>query len=649
MVHHLRDVLGAVALFVLVQLREEDVQFIARSSSDQVDTAVIAQAFGGGGHDRASAAFMPQHQLSQVRQQLLTLLPEAIKPMTTVAQLMSHGVRTLSPTDTIAEAAVIMRRFGYEGYPVVEPSQQRLVGLLTRRAVDRAVTHEMEGLPVRRIMTAGSVTVTPRDSVEQVQQLMLSEGWGQIPVVQEAGGPLIGIVTRTDVLNHLFEPPPETAVPDMRQLLADSLSPALWGMVLTASTAAAELGMPLYFVGGIVRDLLLGKTSLDLDMVVEGNAIPLAHALCDQYGGDIHTHHRFGTAKWSVPTAVWQALVPQADVSDVPDTIDFVTARTEFYTAPTALPQVEQGSIKLDLHRRDFTINTLAVRLDGVYLGQLLDFYGGYRDLRRGRIRVLHSLSFIDDPTRILRAARFEQRLGFEIEPRTEELIANALPMLKRITGSRIRHELELTLRERNPNPVMARLAALGVWTQLHPQLGWSATIAQQLTEAQHFLQAPNWGTAYPDETPAFLYFALWLLAHPAEVVPIVVKRLQARKSTKVDIQAAQQALTFLEALPSSPRPSQVEQGLRPFSARALLLVRIILNGQAAGTWVDRYYQEWQYIKPSLTGNDLRQMGLKPGPQFRVWLDQLRAAYLDGRIEDEAGERALLESLIKES
>ena len=187
-------------------------------------------------------------------------------------------------------------------------------------------------------------------------------------------------------------------------------------MINAISRAADALNNPIYFVGGLVRDLLLGRDSADIDIVAEGDAIALVRALVDQFGGDLRTHKRFGTAKWLLSAEVWQQVLDGTDVAELsPQTelpsIDFVTARTEFYAEPTVLPTVQQGSIKLDLHRRDFSINTLAIRLDGAHLGELLDFYGGRRDLDNGIIRVLHSLSFIDDPTRILRAVRFEQRL----------------------------------------------------------------------------------------------------------------------------------------------------------------------------------------------------------------------------------------------
>lgn len=650
--HRLRKALTPAGLFMLVQMNK-DVQLVARSTTDNVDVSIVAKALGGGGHDRAAAAHVLDAELAAVETQVIDLLPQAVQPVVRVSELMSYGVQTLAPSVSVAEAADLMRRFGYEGYPVLDPESKQIVGLVTRRAVDRATSHNLEQMPVSRIMRKGSVTVRPSDTIHALQKLMLTEGWGQIPVLPDGdnsneSGP-IGIVTRTDLLNHLFRPADRAAEPDMRQLLQTRLPPALAEMVRVVGGVAAELGLPLYFVGGIVRDMLLGQPPTDLDLVVEGDAIVLARKLQQVYGGDIHTHSRFGTANWSFDTAVWQTILQENEPPDptrVPDTIDFVTARTEFYTEPSALPEVTHGSIKLDLHRRDFTINTLAVRLDGAFWGQLLDFYGGLRDLKEGVIRVLHSLSFVDDPTRILRAVRLEQRLGFQIETRTAELIHAALPLLDRVSGARIRHEFELAFQEHNPAPVLARLAALDILPHLHPHLTWTPAAAAAFIRLRPLLADPLWHTAQEDETPAFLYLALWLLPLPQRVQAEVMERLRVRKATRQDGHACNQVLAALRALPPAARPSQVEKALRPYRPRVLLVVRTWLQEERLITWLDQYYGEWQRVKTAVTGDDLRAMGLKPGPQFAVLLDQLLAARLDGQVTTAAEEQALLAELI---
>ena len=425
------------------------------------------------------------------------------------------------------------------------------------------------------------------------------------------------------------------------------------------SEAAAELGMPLYFVGGLVRDLLLQKTAVDLDMVVEGNAIELVWKLQNQFGGEVHTHARFATAKWFIEPDIWQAAVGryglhiqgQASTTTtfgfLPESIDFVTARSEFYKEPSALPEVERGSIKLDLHRRDFTINTLAIRLDGAHLGEMLDFYGGQRDLELGLIRVLHSLSFIDDPTRILRAVRLEQRLAFSIEPRTLELLADSLPMLARVTGERIRHEIELGMREADPVKVLERLSDLNVLDHIQKGLCWTPEAAHYLSRIPLYITDPLWQEALPEDSLEFLYFALWLVPLSQEVQQQTVWRLRGRKTTSEDVLAVGALIRLLHDLPEDAPPSEIAQSCRPYRQRVLLAARVAFGDGPIGDQLDRYFDEWRFVKPSLGGDDLRELGLSPGPSYAYYLDRLLAARLDGLVEDEAGERAMLAEMFR--
>ncbi|MBK9051282.1 MAG: CCA tRNA nucleotidyltransferase [Chloroflexi bacterium] len=328
----------------------------------------------------------------------------------------------------------------------------------------------------------------------------------------------------------------------------------------------------------------------------------------------------------------------------LPRSIDFVTARSEFYEQPSALPEVERGSIKLDLHRRDFTINTLAIRLDGVHLGELLDFYGGQRDLQEGIIRVLHSLSFIDDPTRILRAVRFEQRLGFAIEPRTLELVAAALPMFERVSGERIRHELEHSLREADPRKVLRRLHDLGVLAQLHPQLTWNEALAAAFTRLDALLQEPAWQETCQGDSLAPIYFITWLAPFPPEVQTAVSERIRARLTTRQDIETVGLILRDLAALPDNVLPGEVEKVLRPHNRRprVFLVAAALTENDQHLTHLHNYFFFYRHIKTHITGDTLRQMGLKPGPSYGQILDGLLAARLNEQVQTFADEEKWL-------
>lgn len=660
--HRLREFLTPDGLFVLVQLGD-GVQVVARSSVDEIDVGQVARRLGGGGHPRAAAAMVDGRRISSVADELERILMQVVRPTTRVAALMSHGVQTVVETTTIRDVAELMRRYGHEGYPVTNEDGSRIVGLVTRSAVDRALTHEMDHHPVSRIMRSGSVSVTPSDTIEYLQELMASEGWGQIPVVAERAGDEsqspIGIVTRTDLLNALFKPKPGMRDVKMRQQLADSLSPELWALILVVGETAAEMQMAIYIVGGLVRDLWLHESPTDLDIVIEGDAIHLVQALCRRFGGEVHSHGRFGTAKWSLAAGSREAIRSAAGdvvsaVNDskprmaAPDQIDFVSARKEFYKWPTALPDVEPGSIKLDLHRRDFTINTLAIRLDGDHLGQLLDFYGGQRDLRHRLIRVLHSLSFVDDPTRILRAVRLEQRLGFTIEENTASLIDAALPLLDRVSGERIRNEIELSLNEADPKRVMERLDEIGVLQHLHPDLSWHKETAAIFDLIPAYAEDPIWQEIYHSSAPEFFYFAAWLAPLSEPVQRAVAQRLRVRKATLDDLLGLGAVITHLSALDDESPPSAIVQALAPFALRTLLTARALDISPRLNYWLDRYVTEWRLVRPMTSGDDLRRAGLLPGPVYTRILNRLLNARLDGEIDDAGSEHALLGTLLDE-
>jgi tRNA nucleotidyltransferase (CCA-adding enzyme) len=635
--HKLRDVFDPDGLFLVVDFGDR-IQLVARSTTDHIHVGAIAEQFGGGGHARAAAALIRNLSADEAVQRLLTLLSESIRPPVTVRDIMSWGVNTLSPEMTVQEAVQRMNLLGHEGFPVVEDG--RLLGLITRRDLDRAQRHHLDKAPIRRVMRVGEHTVRPDDSVQTLQKRMMETGWGQMPVVDEAGR-MIGIVTRTDLLKLWATPREERTPPSIAEAMARTLPEGLLTLLRQVGATASELGYPLYAVGGFVRDLLLGQPNLDVDLVVEGEAATLARRLAATYGGRVRTHSRFRTAKWIRDDAAFAAGQPLPD--HTPASLDFATARIEYYEEPTALPVVERSNIKLDLHRRDFTINTLAVRLDGLHWGELLDFYGGRRDLEEGIIRVLHSLSFIEDPTRILRAARFEQRFGFRIEPRSAELIAEAVDLLARVSGARLRHEFDLIFQERLPEAILRRLQELGVLNVLHPDLRYQEALAPKFENLRRRLAAHQpWPAAIEQ-----LYFGLWLRRQAPEVQRFMVTRLQVNARTRHLIEEGI-ALVAREAelvTPDLPL-SRLDALLEPFGEAALLLAVVDAEDPLLRERIELYRRELRPLRIELTGERLKALGATPGPHFRQILQAIRAARIDGRVRTLAEEEALARTLL---
>lgn len=648
--HKLRDVLDPSALFLLVHLGTH-IQMVARSSVDAIDVGMVAEEFGGGGHGRAAAAIIRDTPLSEARNALLDALPRLVRPSVTVADLMSHGVQTLTPDTPARDAAALMRRYGYEGFPIVLNGE--IAGLLTRRAVDRAMDHGLTGIKVSQIMEAGLVSVRPNASMGALQRIMMTSGWGQVPVVDDEGK-ILGVVTRTDLIKHLghTRPAPRRRVEIIRRM-EEALPPILVGLLRAIGKIALEQGLEVFVVGGSVRDLLLGQATIDLDFVVEGDAIRLTRALQERFGGDMRSHGRFGTGKWLIDEAVWRAVGEHlgeavGDLARLPTHIDFVTARTEFYRTPTALPEVEQASIKHDLHRRDFTINTLAIRLNPQHFGQLLDFYGGEADLREGRLRVLHSISFYDDPTRILRAVRLEQRLGFQIEARTAQLIEDAIPLLEKVSGDRIRHEIEAVLAEAQPEDALCRLDELGILWALHPALRCDAWLRDGFAALRYAHQQPVWAEIGAGLDVEWAYFGVLAYRLDAAALHDVCRRIKVQRRTLDDLERLARIRDVMDKLAGDLRPSEVDRLLAETNDRILAAAWAAAPTAAARDHIVAYAREWRTIRPEIDGNALRARGLAPGPEFRRLLGALRTARLDGAIKTREEEEELLARLLEE-
>ncbi len=656
--HKLRDLLDPDALFLLVAT-SDGVRIVARSTTDQVDVSAVAAHFGGGGHERAAAALVKsasgEHPtVNQIYHELVEILPRFIRPSVSVGSIMSRQPRLLAPDTPAAEAAQLMQRYGYEGYPVVN-ADGKVIGLLTRRAVDRALAHKLN-LTAAKLMEAGEVTIFPQDSLEQLQRLMTGSGWGQIPVVDPQSGNVIGIVTRTDLLKTLTGT--KALLPGKLNLasrLEAALPPTRLAFLKLIAEKAREMHQAIYIVGGFVRDLLLDRPSIDFDIVVEGDAIALARALTGRFGGRMTSHSRFGTAKWQVAEiradlAGGPGFPKDANFLDLPESLDLISARTEFYDYPTALPTVERSSIKLDLHRRDFTINTLAMRLDGRHYGELYDYWGGLSDLRQGLVRVLHSLSFVDDPTRLLRAVRFEQRFGFRIEARTYELMGSARQLVEKVSGDRLRHEINLLMGEERAPAMLARLKELGLLSAIHPSLDWDENLAEVVRQILAVPPDPVWNLperfANLPSAEAAAYLA-WLGRCPVEQQRSIAERLRFSRTLTSALEQVNRLWKELHELRGAS-PSRFVTVLDTAPAMVLYVISKLGPSAEVQHMLDSYMRVLRHIEPYTSGDDLRAMGIPPGPGYRQVLERLRAAWLDGSITSREEENALLEDLIRQ-
>jgi tRNA nucleotidyltransferase (CCA-adding enzyme) len=393
--------------------------------------------------------------------------------------------------------------------------------------------------------------------------------------------------------------------------LPDELVNFMW----VAGELALTRGEKLYLVGGVVRDLLLGQANLDLDLAVEGNAIELARQLKKINKAKLTTHSQFNTAKLQLDK--WS--------------IDLTTIRSETYDKPGALPTVQPGSIENDLARRDFTVNAIAIRLNPGEYGKLVDPHGGRDDLKAKLIRTLHEKSFIDDATRIWRALRYEQRLGFHLERKTLSLLKRDLPMLDTISGDRIRYEIECILKEKYPEKVLSRAEKLGVLAKLQPSLKGNSWLAEKFRQARK--------VSAPDPPGVGLYMALLVYPLAMEEAEDLISRLRPPKSLAQSLRDTIALKGRMRSL-STPglSPSNIYRLLEAYSPPAMVANSLATESPAASQNIHIYLTRLKHIEISLTGKDLTQMGVAPGPRIREILDLLHQARLDGKIttkEDE--------------
>ena len=394
-------------------------------------------------------------------------------------------------------------------------------------------------------------------------------------------------------------------------------------LVKDISRQAAERGERVYLVGGVVRDLLLDYPNLDLDLVVEGDAVKLAQQVAETSQAKLLAHRHFGTAKLRYENF----------------TLDLATARKETYARPGALPTVTPGTLKDDLIRRDFSINAMAISLASNDYGELVDPYQGKNDLEHRLIRILHPGSFSDDATRILRGVRYEQRFGFKFEAQTTQLLKRDIPMLDTISGDRIRHELELIFKEKQPEFVINRLAELGALPRISPSLKGDGWIAEKFDRARRLKK--------PTQLPT-LYFCLLIYSFSERGIEQFLARLNI--SSKLS-RAMRDTLRLKTSLPLldklALKPSKIYYLLREYEPLAIQ-ANAIATDEKEGTpslivhqHLQLFLTKLRYVRISLNGGDLKRLGIPVGPEIGQILHALHRAKLDGEIKTRAGEKKL--------
>jgi tRNA nucleotidyltransferase (CCA-adding enzyme) len=614
LVHKFMEMENLAVILALAQM-EDKVYLVARSRVEEVNAAEIALAFGGGGHPQAASATIKNKTLFQVEKAVLALLRSRVIPQKRARDVMSSPVIHVHPGTTIKEAARIMTQFNINVLLVLDEGEV-LTGYITRQVVEKAVYFGLGTIPIKEYTNIEFATVGPDASLKEIQEKIIEEKLRILPVVE--AGKVLGVITRTDLMNILAGGP---VIPsflsesrsasrylkekNMAAVLKERLPRRVIELLKNFGRVADLMGFNAYLVGGLVRDILLKRENLDVDIVVEGDGIKFAQEFAS---------------------------------------VDVATARIEYYDFPAAPPTVEMSSLKMDLYRRDFTINTLAVKLNRRDYGTLIDYFGAMRDIREKALRVLHSLSFVEDPTRVLRAIRFEQRFGFKIGKLTLALMKNAVAIncFKGLSGRRLFLELKLLLMEPEPIQAIGRMDEFDLLQVISPEIRLTAELKTLLEEIRGVLSWFNHLYLEEPYEPWKVYWHGLTSALDPKGLQTLGERLQMgdTEGRRMVAQRVEMNSVLDKLFRSKGESSHYElyKLLFVYDTETLLFMMAKANNRTVKRQISNFFTQLRGAKVSLTGRDLKHMGFQPGPLYRQILDALLEAKLNNQVNTKEDE-----------
>ncbi len=641
LVHKFMDMENLQVLFALAQM-EDKIYLVARSRTDTVNVAEIVLEFGGGGHPQAASATISKMTLIQAERALQKLLKDKINPGKKAKDMMTSPVIHILPDKSVKDASTLMTRYNINVLVVLN-KKGVLEGFITRQIMEKAVYFNLGHIPVSEYMNIDFNTVTPETPLSEIQELIIKDNMRILPVLK--GDQLVGVITRTDLMNILVGSP---VIPDflydssinahfnkkknLSAMLKERLPENITELFTEFGECADKLGYRVYLVGGIVRDILLKHENFDVDVVVEGDGINFAQEFAKTHEARVRSHKKFGTAVLIFPDGF---------------KVDVATARMEYYETPAAPPTVETSSLKMDLFRRDFTVNTLAVKLNSGEYGDLIDYFGAQKDIKEKVIRVLHNLSFVEDPTRVFRAIRFEQRFGFRIGKLTLSLIKNAVGIncFKDLSGRRLFMELRLLLMENNPAKSIERMHQLDLIQFISSDMNYNGKLLKLMGNISDVV---SWfGLLFLDE-PCESWKVYWLgltsglnADQYSELSErLMMNDLDCRKMCS-QREYTWQLTDRLYRMENDDNYS-IYTLLSQYDTEFLLFVMAKANNEKIKKIISSYFTRLKGVSISMKGRDLKKLGFEPGPLYRKIFDSLLEARLKDMVNSKKEELAFV-------
>ena len=646
--HRLIEIENSDVFFTIVKMAER-IYIVGRSRTNSIDVDEVLKELGGGGHFQAASAVVKDLSLDELEKKLIRILERKVKVGIAAKDIMSSPVKTVNTLTSIEETKKILLRYGHNGIPVVE--EGKLKGIITMQEVNKAKQHGLGKELVSKYMSDQIINVRLDTPLTEIQELMIDYDIGRILVVNQESK-LVGIVTRTDLIRNLYgeghipkrsfstyiETSSKMARKKQIELIQKIFPKRVQNIMNKIGEIGDRLNFPVFMVGGVVRDLFLGIENYDIDIVVEGDGIKYARELSRDLKGRTKSHEKFRTA-----------VVILADGFK----IDVATARREFYEYPAAFPKVELSSIKKDLYRRDFTINAMAIQLNKKYFGKLIDFFGGRKDLRIGIIRVLYNLSFVEDPARIIRAIRFEQRYNFKMDRATEDFLKKAIDdkLLSRLRKKRIAEELILILKEENPLKSLKRLEELGALKYILPEVKLNKDTVERFNKVKDNYNF--WKRNISDEKIELwmIYFCCLIKNLEQSQIQRISKKLIFKQKSLDRINYCYSNLDKIIKMISQKTeisPSVIYLKLKGLPNEILFLAMAESGTNIAKERINNYFRKYKKESLYISGNELKELQVKPGPIYSQILSELLCAQLDGEVKNKRDEIRFVKNILKE-
>ena len=589
---------------------------IGRSKDNGIDLLKIFKEFGGSGHKQAASAVIKNMTLIETTEVVSLAIKSEMLNNIKAKDIMSFPPKFIDSNKSIKDANDIMSKFSINALAVLKNDE--VVGIITRQTVQRALYHNLNNESVENFMNTEFEVVDGEETFSKIKDIVINKNQRLIPVL--SNDKLVGVITRTNLLKLITENIKRESFinpPNIKAKLKKSLPYKVYEYLLASGHIAEQMGINVYVVGGIVRDIMLGLNNLDVDLVVEENGIAFAKELAKKYQARVASHERFKTA-----TIIFKDKFR----------IDVATARREYYEIPGSLPIVEKSSIKLDLYRRDFTINTLAVKLNDDF-GQLLDFFGGLRDIKDKKIRVLHDLSFIEDPTRILRAVRFAARFGFNIGKQTEKLIKTTinLGILNNVEKNRIFKEMVFIFNSSNVEDAFNTMSKYLILRNLNKKLIVDGRLLQFIRKAEDVIRGYSIFFKHKKIKKELVYIIMmeYLFKKSlsfSETIGADEKTVNLAKTISSEINAIKAAVTN-----EKTTNIDIYYTLEKIPIEVILVVFVVSDEHRN---ISRYLEHLMNQRHFISGKDLINLGFKPSPIFSQIMSDVFNLQLMGEIKD---------------